>query len=307
MQTLDAAILPILIALLAGYVSGRIIGQTVRTVLVRLIAPLVWLLLLSIGHEFGHVLSQASEVGYVVALALMFAALTTFIPWLLIVLVHRPETMRDGSAGQRHGPVRAILKPLKECAIALLMVAIGVTISVVTMPAWLLKLPLPSTNQLLYALIWLVGVDLISIDVNRQVLSLRTLAVPILVILGSWAGGAIASTLGGTPFGVALALSSGFGWFTLSGVLVAKYLGSTYGTVALLTDLFRELFAIVLLYSAGARFAHPCIGASGATALDSTLPIIKQTCRPIEIPVALVSGLILTLIAPFLITLFLMK
>ncbi|MFL9874514.1 LysO family transporter [Paraburkholderia megapolitana] len=307
MQTLAMAVLPILLALVAGYITGRFINSRIRNSLIRLITPLVWLLLLSIGYQFGDVLGRATEVTHAVAVALLLATLTTIFPWLFIALAHRLDETTPRFSSPGGGTFNAVLKPLKECTIALLMVATGVLLSFVEIPAHLSNMPLPSTDQLLYALIWLIGVDLVGLSVNSKWLSLRVLSIPVLVILGSLTGGAIASAVGGPSLAVALGLSSGFGWFTLSGVLVAGYLGNTYGTIALLTDLFRELLAIVLLYSPGARFSESCIGASGATALDSTLPIIKQTCRAADIPTALVSGLILTLIAPFLITLFLMK
>ncbi|WP_298776393.1 LysO family transporter [uncultured Shewanella sp.] len=82
-------------------------------------------------------------------------------------------------------------------------------------------------------------------------------------------------------------------------------LGSVYGAIALMTDLFRELLAIILLYLLGQQFSRECIAAGGATTLDSTLPIVKQTCSSEQLSTALVSGLILTLLAPILMTLFL--
>jgi uncharacterized membrane protein YbjE (DUF340 family) len=75
-----------------------------------------------------------------------------------------------------------------------------------------------------------------------------------------------------------LALSSGFGWVTLSSILVSSKLGSNYGAIAMLTDLFRELMAISMLYLLGARFSREAIGICGATALDATLPLIRQKC-----------------------------
>lgn len=305
MQALTAAVIPILLALAFGYATGRALSRVVRTFMIRLISPLVWLLLFSVGHQFGDVLRRGKEVQHALILALLIAVLTTAIPWVLIVLARRPDINAVRPSTPDGSTFKTLLKPLRECAIALLMVVCGVTTSIVTTPSALTALPFPNTTQLLYMLIFLVGLDMVGIEVSSKWLSLRTLAVPPLVVIGSLLGGVVASRMSGQPLSITLALSSGFGWFTLSGVLVAEHLGNTYGTVALLTDLFRELLAIFLLYSVGSRFSRPCIGASGATALDSTLPIIKQTCRPIEVPTALVSGLILTLVAPFLITFFL--
>ncbi|AJK45198.1 lysine exporter LysO family protein [Burkholderia plantarii] len=307
MQALLTAVVPIFIALLAGMLIGRMLPGALRASLTRLITPLVWLLLVSIGHRFGDVLGRGAGVRGVVGLALLFAVLTTLVPWLLIAVasrLRRPRARHAQGTGALN--LATLLKPLRECAIALGAVAIGAATSLVALPAWLAQLPMPSTDQLLYTLIGFVGMDMLAVRLSRANLSPKVLAIPAIVIAGSLAGGALAARLGDQPLPVALALSSGFGWFSLSGALVASRLGDLYGTVALLTDLFRELLAVVLLYSLGARFSSPCIGASGATALDSTLPIIKQTCEPHDIPTAMISGLILSLAAPFLISLFLM-
>lgn len=307
MQTLRDAVLPILIALAFGYAAGRRLDPGINAYLVRLIGPLVWLLLFSVGRQFGDVLSHSADARHVALLALLFAALTTAIPWLLIMLMRRPGARAISSLPSREPRSRfkALLKPAKECAIALLMVTGGALTSLVTIPAAFVILPFPVTTPLLYALIGLVGLDMAGIAIGSAWLSVRMLVIPPLVVIGSLLGGVVAAKLSGEPLSIALALSSGFGWFTLSGVLVAKYLGNTYGAVALLTDLFRELLAVVLLYSLGARFSRACIGASAATALDSTLPVIKQTCGAGDVPAALVSGLVLTIVAPVLISFFL--
>ena len=41
------------------------------------------------------------------------------------------------------------------------------------------------------------------------------------------------------------------------------------------------------------------IGISGAAAMDSALPFVKENCRAEYIKYAVVSGFILTLVAPF--------
>ncbi|WP_235801967.1 lysine exporter LysO family protein [Halopseudomonas pelagia] len=135
--------------------------------------------------------------------------------------------------------------------------------------------------------------------------SRSTLAVPAFVVVGSLLGAMVASWITGESLKTSFALSSGFGWFTLSSVLIGDTLGQTYGTMALMTDLFRELLAIVLLYAIGRHDPQVSIGSAGATALDSTLPIIKQACSPDAVPMALVSGFLLTILAPVFITFFL--
>lgn len=317
MQFPGGTIVPILLCLAVGYAAGHFLPTAPRKQLGRLLGPLVWLLLLTVGREFGSVLRQASQLGHAAFVALWMASLTTLVPWALIVTVHRrrsrasSQTLSSSSAGGSDSAssapgslMQTLLSPLKECAIALSMVAVGVLLSLVSGGAdgsgyW------PSTTALLYLLVALVGIDLVGVKIDSAWLSMRTLTIPLLVVIGSWVGGILVSMIAQQPIRTALALSSGFGWFTLSAVLIGQHLGHEYGTIALLTDLFRELLAIVLLYGLGARHSLACIGAGGATSLDSTLPIIKRTCNAIDVPVALVSGLTLSLLAPFLMTLFL--
>jgi uncharacterized membrane protein YbjE (DUF340 family) len=303
MQTILRSILPILIVLAAGYFAGKCLPQPASRWIGKSITPLVWLLLFSIGGEFGQVLGAVSAAAETIYVATVFAVLTTVIPWCMISFSFKPsghEGEKPASSGRS-----ALLGPLKECGIALTMVSCGVLVSRLGPHAGSVIEWLPSTETLLYVLIFMVGVDMVGVKLGLVWRSPQVLAIPGLVVVGSLVGGVIASFSVGEDIKTALALASGFGWFTLSGVLVSSKLGASYGAIALMTDLFRELIAIVLLYTSGTRFSRACIGASGATALDSTLPIIKQTCAPASFPIALVSGFILTLLAPFLISFFL--
>jgi uncharacterized membrane protein YbjE (DUF340 family) len=314
MPSIFSALFPIFAALLLGAVGAKGLPRTLRTCLIRLITPLVWLLLLAVGFEFGNVLDSVNSVAHTVGRALVFASLTTAIPWAMISMSRMAsgtESGSDASTARALGGPRAsydlglMIPPLRECAIALLMVAVGVGAHWLFGEDWLHHLRVAPATVLLYSLLFLVGLDLSDVSLNRSWFSRRTLSVPLLVVIGSLLGGVVASYLEGETVRTALALSSGFGWFSLSGVVVGRHLGDAYGAVALMIDLFRELMAVMLLYSLGGRCSRACIGASGATALDSTLPIIKLRCQPADVPTALMSGLVLTLAAPFFMTFFL--
>lgn len=303
MITVVASLFPILLCLAGGWLLAFVLRAGLRTRLTRLIPPFIWLLLFSIGYEYGNVLSSLREAGGSAANALVFALMTTVVPWLMLSVGSHRE--KQDESGARAQGLAGLAHPIKECLVAFAMLALGVAVYVVWGTAPAAHVWWPSTSGLLYALIVLVGLDLYGVKPDPSWYSLRTLKIPLFVVLGSLLGGALASWLTGQALGVGLALSSGFGWFTLSSVLVGRHAGEALGVVALLTDLFRELLAIALLYCLGARRPQQCIAAGGATALDSTLPIIKQTCHAANLPVALVSGFILTLFAPFLMVLFL--
>ncbi|WP_298776391.1 LysO family transporter [uncultured Shewanella sp.] len=70
---------------------------------------------------------------------------------------------------------------------------------------------------LLYSLIFLVGVDIVGVKFSSTWCSLNILIVPACVVFGSLFGGLVVTMLLPISVMTALALSSGFGWFTLSG------------------------------------------------------------------------------------------
>ncbi len=299
MQLILASIIPILLALLLGYCLGGLLPRQYTRHTARLLSPLIWLLLFFCGKEFGHVLSDSAVMGKTLITALVFAVLTTLLPWGLIALWRRSPALAD-TAGQ---PARLsglhFFHALRDCLTALGMVAMGAIASRFDL-IWLEPI---TASQWLYLLVVLVGVDLAGLKLGSAWRSSEVMLLPVLVIIGSMAGGVLAAVLTGEGLWTSLALSSGFGWVTLSSILVSSQLGSHYGALAMLTDLFRELMAISMLYLLGARFSREAIGICGATALDATLPLIRQRCGTGCVSLALISGFVLTLASPVLIML----
>lgn len=315
-MTILNAVLPILLALIAGVITGRFLPPTFSTWAGRWIGPMVWGLLFLIGVEFGVVMSSAKSLGPVLQTAGIFAVLTTLVPCLLIGLMLRKQTKPSTKMAVSLTPTpteptdttthtASFWHPARECAIALGMVVLGVLFFLVTTHYPVMHDILPPSGTVLMLMIFVVGIDLSRLKLDRRFLSPKVLAVPVLVVIGSLLGAYGSAQVTGETLHTSLALSAGFGWFSLSSVLIGNALGQTYGTLALITDLMRELLAVIVLYMLGSRYPSAGVGSAGATALDSTLPIIRQTCSNDSVPVALVSGFALTLLAPVLISLFL--
>lgn len=297
MQLILQSILPILLGLLLGYALGLLLPRRHTRHCARLLTPLIWLLLFYCGKGFGDVLSNGSLLGKTLSTALVFAFLTTALPWGLIVLCMR-QPRASGTVQQADTlPKMQFLHALRDCLIALGMVGMGAAAAGLHL-GWLDAI---STNHLLYLLIVLVGIDLAELKLNSVWRAPGVMLLPLLVIIGSMVGGMVAALCTGESAWTSLALSSGFGWVTLSSILVSSKLGSSYGAIAMLTDLFRELMAISMLYLLGARFSREAIGICGATALDATLPLIRQKCGTNHVSLALISGFVLTLASPVLI------
>ncbi|MDR5891291.1 lysine exporter LysO family protein [Halomonas mongoliensis] len=152
----------------------------------------------------------------------------------------------------------------------------------------------------LYALLALIGCQLRNSGMAlRQILLNRHgLAIALMLAATSLVGGLIAAPLLDLRASEGLAMAAGFGWYSLSAILVGDALGPALGGVAFFNDLARELLAFVLIPLVIQRHAALAIGYGGATSMDFTLPVIQQHGGVTCVPVAVVSGFILSLLSP---------
>ena len=110
-----------------------------------------------------------------------------------------------------------------------------------------------------------------------------------------------------------LAVGGGMGYYSLSSILISEYveaslgsrLAAELGTIALLSNVFRELFTIVAAPFLARRFGpFAPIAAAGATAMDVALPAILRSSGERCLPAAVVSGVICDFSVPLLVTFF---
>ena len=159
----------------------------------------------------------------------------------------------------------------------------------------------------LYALLALIGCQLRNsgMPLRQILLNRHGLAIALVLAATSLAGGLLAAPLLDLRASEGLALAAGFGWYSLSAILVGDALGPALGGVAFFNDLVRELAAFVLIPLVIRRHAALAIGYGGATAMDFTLPVIQQHGGVSCVPVAVVSGFLLSLLSPPLMLFFL--
>jgi len=155
----------------------------------------------------------------------------------------------------------------------------------------------------LYVLLALIGCQLRNsgMPLRQIVLNRYGLAIASTLAASSLIGGLFAAPLLDIPWNEGLAMAAGFGWYSLSGILVGDQLGPLMGGVAFFNDLARELLAFVLIPLMIRHHTALAIGYGGATSMDFTLPVIQQHGGVTCVPVAVVSGFLLSLLSPPLI------
>ena len=161
----------------------------------------------------------------------------------------------------------------------------------------------------LYALLFCVG---ITVGNNTRLmksftrLDPRLMLLPLMTIVGTLTSTAIVSL--GMPHRSltdCLAVGSGFGYYSLSSILITQYRGPELGTIALLANIIREVFTLLgapLLV----RYFGPLspISCGGATTMDTTLPIITRTSGQDFVILSLFHGFLVDFSVPFLVTFF---
>lgn len=138
--------------------------------------------------------------------------------------------------------------------------------------------------------------------INRRVMLL-----PFFSMAGALLAVALLSISSEFDLSSSMAVASGFGYYSLSSVLITQYKGIELGTIALLANIVREVITLVFAPTIHRFFGKLApIAAGGATSMDTTFPIISQTCGREYAVVSIYSGFVTDLSVPFLVTLFCM-
>nr|BET44543.1 MAG: lysine exporter LysO family protein [Candidatus Aschnera chinzeii] len=171
---------------------------------------------------------------------------------------------------------------------------------------WLLYHVQQTSILFLSCLLLLIGIVLNKhkLKINHFFINIRAVVIAIIVSISSLLGGFIASWILKLPANIGLAISAGYGWYSLSSVLLADKYGPLIGTIALFNDLMRELSSIILIPFIIYRFPSTALGICGSTSMDVTLSILHKSSNSTIIPFAIIHGIILTFCAPILITFF---
>lgn len=167
------------------------------------------------------------------------------------------------------------------------------------------------TFAALCCLLFCVGMSIGSNDnivSEFRSLNPRLALLPVATILGSFAGSLVAWLFlqyrGVTD---CMAVGSGFAYYSISSIFITQYRGAELGTVALLANIYREILTLLIAPLLAKVFGPLApISSGGATTMDTTLPIISQTCGQQYVVVSLFHGFVVDFSVPFLVTMWCM-
>lgn len=308
------SVLPLFLILLF-LVLGMLVG---RTVLWRngktpgiLLDLSLYALLFTMGYRIGEseaIRTQIGRVGVIAAASALASVLGTALIVAGVMALtggRRSSEAAQPTKGEDRGAVTRVMVHLKDPLRLFGAVVVGLVIGLI--------LPIVGgdtiariSTWLLYLLVMMIGFQLIrsEVDLKAALLQPKTLLVPGATIVGTLAGGLILAPLIYLPVGKSLAVAAGFGWYSLSGVLITNLGDPVLGSAAFISNMLREGISLLFIPLLGrARLGEIAVGIAGATSMDVTLPLIGRSCGGSFVPLAVANGAILSFLVPILVPL----
>ena len=274
----------------------------------------IWLMLFIIGIEVGGNELLVGSLGKLGAESLLITVITTICCGtgsLLLLRCIQPTTVnkslpKTDSASCSQISLLRLWTTIQESVIVFFCFVCGCVLGYLGADIYL---PASASFYALCILLICVG---FGIGQNEELLNhfrhikKGYILMPVITIIFTWIGAFITSAL--LPHRSLpdwLAVSSGFGYYSLSSILITESRGAELGTVALMYNVLREItvliFAPLLL-----RLFGPLalISVGGATTADTTLPTISRISGTQYVPLAIYHGLFVDLSVPLLVSLF---
>lgn len=295
-------ILQIFIVISLGYFIAPHLSFQIKQLVFKILPYFSYLLLISVAFELTQALNHIQNPATILPPALLIAFTTSIGSFFICLMTYK---LIDRQSIQGKISFHLFLNALKNIAKAFLALAVGIVLGTIVSVS---NVDISFNSwYLLLIFIFLIGIELAFTQFDRSWLSWKILLVPVAAFIGSCLASFINYFVLSNDYHLneVMALAQGYGWYSMSGIVFTELHSAKLGGIALLTDLFREVFAILLMYCLGWRFPRSAISSAGATSMDVTLAMVKQSCGTHYVPHAMMSGLILSLLAPLLISLFL--
>ena len=267
------------------------------------------ILLAAMGANLGSNEEIFLQLGKIGLQAFLFAIISIIFSVLFIVMFRKILKLNNFLLSGKEENIESGDNESKMSLIIFLSVITGILIGYFILePAYYSWLD-PLTNYSLAVLLFGVGVD---IGASREILAdlklmgWKILAIPLLIAAGSLLGSVIIGVLLGFAVSESAAVGAGFGWYSLSGVLISKLHSAELGSLAFLANVFRELMTVILLPFVVKYFGSlAAVAPGGATTMDVTLPLIKESGGEAVVIPAFISGAVLSTLVPILVPFFL--
>lgn len=290
----------VLIPLFLGYLF-IVKNHQIMQIINRIVTICLYLILFVMGISLGQlddILTKLPKIGRLATGLCLIIIITNI---MALTLYDKWQPMpRENFTEQIQSRLHMLLDSLKLVGITFLGGVIGY------LGKSYFQISLHASTYVLVVMIFGVGIQLrnSSIPLKQVFFNKRGIQTALVMMSSSLLGGLFASFALNLTAVQGLALSSAFGWYSLSSVLVTDAWGPIYGSIAFFNDLFREMLCLFIIPIFMKNFPSTAIGVGGATSLDCMLPVIQKSGGTQMVPLAISFGFITNLVPPFLLAIF---
>lgn len=159
---------------------------------------------------------------------------------------------------------------------------------------------------LMTALNFIILVAGIEIGGNRKLIAqictpkniVLAFALPLGTIIGSLTGAYLSSFVTGLSAYESILVASGFGWYSLSSVIISTMHSTELGAIAFFGNMIREVSSFVLIPLLARWHKLMCIAPGAAATMDSLLPLIITSAGMRTGMLSFINGLVTSLLVP---------
>ncbi|MGC8820089.1 MAG: lysine exporter LysO family protein [Fervidobacterium sp.] len=157
---------------------------------------------------------------------------------------------------------------------------------------------------ILYTLVFLVGIDLSKEKLEKKLVK-DILLTTFSTVIGTLTFAFILSLFLPLKKLEVLLSASGFGWYSLSAIIITNTYSAYIGSISFFSNVIRELIAIVLSPFALKHSKYATISVAGATSMDTLLGIISMYSDRETALVSFGHGFIISMLVPISVNFFL--
>ncbi len=139
---------------------------------------------------------------------------------------------------------------------------------------------------------------------NLRGVGLSVIVIPCLAVAGSLAGGAVYGLISGLSVKEGIAISAGFGWYTLAPGLITEAGYTVAGAISFMHNVFRETLGIIGIPLFAKYIGYlESAAVPGVAAMDVCLPIVERSTRQETVVYSFLTGFLMCLTVPVLVPL----
>ena len=273
----------------------------------KLTSIFIYLLIFLMGLRMGADEEVTSSLGSIGVQALFITFLTAVGSMLggtaarKIVHLNRhalPAGTEEEGGGERGGGVNT--SGIKSSVIICLMVICGMLLGYFVLPQLMApeRFEEISGNLLVIGLCIMLGSVGFSMGLDGSIVRVLRGAglgvVPIVSVIGSLLAGVVYSLLSPMTLREGLAISAGFGWYTMAPSVISGAGHAVAGAVSFLHNVLRETMGLIFLPLIASRIGYiEAVTIPGTASTDLCLPLVEKYCNPETMAYSFCTGMLM--------------